>query len=160
MSRYFGALSSYKLLWELSIRDVRWSNERINYRWYLEWRKAKTPTHESDWLFVIEEELEERLIILHLIAVKPLRAPTIRSINARRSGINEGLGHIWLSQLSLPDIAFLWTTTTSTTMEQKSAETTFSKKVSSNRLDEFWNIMNTDYIFRLMSGLRRLEGSI
>ena len=41
---------------------------------------------------VIECKLEGRLIILYFIAVKPLRAPTIRSTNARRSGINEGQG--------------------------------------------------------------------
>ena len=72
----------------------------------LERQNAKISAHESDRKPFIEEESEERVIIFYLIAVKPLRAPKIRSINARRSGINEGPGRIWLHQLSLPDLAF------------------------------------------------------
>ena len=85
---------------------------------------------------VIECELEGRLIILYFIAVKPLRAPTIRSTNARRSGINEGQGILIIPALPAGHCLPLdhysidyhgW----------KSAESTFTKKVSSSRPDEF-----------------------
>ena len=89
--------------------------------------------------------------------MKPLRAPSIRSINARRIGINEGQGHIWLSQLSLPDIAFLWTITHRLPWNRNQRILRSRKKGSYSRPEEFWSIMSVDWIFRILSGLRRLE---
>ena len=64
-------------LWELTISDTSMAKGQDIYSWV--------------WLFImIEGELEERLIIFYLIAVKTLRAHLFRSINARRIGINEG----------------------------------------------------------------------
>ena len=94
-----------------------------------------------------KEETEEQVIIYTLSRWNPCEPPQSGLLTRGGAASTRDQGISDYPQLSLPDLAFTLDQSTLNYMEYETAETTSKKKVSSNRLEESWSIMNIEFLF-------------